>query len=144
MPAMTVVSTVPIESSAAPVADPRAPAVRFSRLLDPGSAVPLHEDDDSGVSAVRGLVDGAQAVAFCTDARLMGGALGAAGAGRIVQAIEAAVRMDCPVIGLWHSGGARLADGVESMDGVGRMFAAMTRASGVVPQISVILGPAAG
>ncbi|MEU4702600.1 acyl-CoA carboxylase subunit beta [Nonomuraea dietziae] len=141
---MTVVSTVPIESSAAPVADPRAPAVRFSRLLDPGSAVPLHEDDDSGVSAVRGLVDGAQAVAFCTDARLMGGALGAAGAGRIVQAIEAAVRMDCPVIGLWHSGGARLADGVESMDGVGRMFAAMTRASGVVPQISVILGPAAG
>ncbi|GAA3316719.1 hypothetical protein GCM10020219_036550 [Nonomuraea dietziae] len=49
----------------------------------------------------------------------MGGALGAAGAGRIVQAIEAAVRMDCPVIGLWHSGGARLADGVESMDGVG-------------------------
>ncbi|GAA3316716.1 hypothetical protein [Nonomuraea dietziae] len=51
---MTVVSTVPIESSAAPVADPRAPAVRFSRLLDPGSAVPLHEDDDSGVSAVRG------------------------------------------------------------------------------------------
>ncbi|MEU8381923.1 carboxyl transferase domain-containing protein, partial [Streptosporangium sp. NPDC048865] len=141
---MTVVSPVPMKSSAPPAADPRAPAVRFSRLLDPGSAVPLHGDDGSGVSAVRGLVGGAPVVAFCTDARLMGGALGAAGAERIVEAVEAAVRGDCPVVGLWHSGGARLADGVESMDGVGRMFAAMTRASGVVPQISVILGPAAG
>nr|WP_082310871.1 carboxyl transferase domain-containing protein [Nonomuraea sp. SBT364] len=127
----------------------------MARLLDPGSLTPLHPDaagaglpphgeDACGVTAVRGLVEGAPVVAFCTDARLMGGALGAAGAGRIVEAVEAAVRGDCPVIGLWHSGGARLADGVESMDGVGRMFAAMTRASGVVPQISVILGPAAG
>jgi acetyl-CoA/propionyl-CoA carboxylase carboxyl transferase subunit len=48
------------------------------------------------------------------------------------------------VVGLWHSGGAKLNDGVESMDGVGRMFAAMTRASGRIPQISVVLGPAAG
>jgi acetyl-CoA/propionyl-CoA carboxylase carboxyl transferase subunit len=74
----------------------------------------------------------------------MGGALGAHGCRSGVAAIEAAVRHRAPVVGLWHSGGARLADGVESMDGVGRMFAAMTRASGVVPQISVVLGPAAG
>jgi acetyl-CoA/propionyl-CoA carboxylase carboxyl transferase subunit len=74
----------------------------------------------------------------------MGGALGIEGSRRIVEAIEVAVRERCPVIGVWHSGGAKLADGVESMDGVGQMFAAMTRASGRVPQISVVVGPAAG
>jgi acetyl-CoA/propionyl-CoA carboxylase carboxyl transferase subunit len=141
---MTVVSTVSVESPAEPAVDPRDPAVRLARLLDPNSVVPLEGEDESGVAAVHGLVGGAPVVAYCTDARKMGGALGAAGAMRIVDAIEAAVRQGCPVIGLWHSGGARLADGVESMDGVGRMFAAMTWASGVVPQISVILGPAAG
>ena len=50
----------------------------------------------------------------------------------------------CRSSGLWHSGGARLREGVESLDAVGRIFAAMTRASGKVPQISVVLGPAAG
>ncbi|MCK2216269.1 acyl-CoA carboxylase subunit beta [Actinomadura sp. ATCC 31491] len=148
---MTIVSPVPVkdvtaESPADP--DPRAPSSRLARLLDAGSAVPLHpageDGDDSGVLAVHGTVGGAPVVAYCTDARRMGGALGAAGAARIVAGIETAVREGCPVIGLWHSGGARLADGVESMDGVGRMFAAMTWASGVVPQLSVILGPAAG
>ena len=49
-----------------------------------------------------------------------------------------------PVIGLWHSGGARLREGVESLHAVGTVFAAMTRASGKVPQISVVLGAAAG
>ncbi|MFI9552491.1 acyl-CoA carboxylase subunit beta [Nonomuraea endophytica] len=126
------------------ITDTRAPSVRLSRLLDTDTAVPLHEEDGSGVTAVRGLVDGAPVVAFCTDATLKGGALGAAGAQHIVEAIDVAVLQGSPVIGLWHSGGARLADGVESMDGVGRMFAAMTKASGVVPQISVVLGPAAG
>ena len=47
-------------------------------------------------------------------------------------------------MGIWHSGGARLREGVASLDAVGRVFAAMTRASGKVPQISVVLGPAAG
>ncbi|WP_367129083.1 acyl-CoA carboxylase subunit beta [Saccharothrix sp. HUAS TT1] len=125
-------------------ADFRAPAVRLGRLLDPGSATPLHAPDDSGVTAVRGRVDGAPVIAYCTDATRMGGALGAAGARHIVTAIDTAVVEGAPVIGLWHSGGAKLADGVESMDGVGRMFAAMTRASGVVPQVSLVLGPAAG
>jgi acetyl-CoA/propionyl-CoA carboxylase carboxyl transferase subunit len=93
---------------------------------------------------MRGHIGGARVIAYCTDATKMGGALGAAGSGNIVNAIDAAVRERCPVIGVWHSGGAKLADGVESMDGVGQMFAAMTRASGRVPQISVVLGPAAG
>ena len=137
-------STVLVEKSTGHESDSRAPSARLARLVDPGSQVPLRSPDTSGVEAVSALIGGSPVIAYCTDATRMGGALGAAGAERIIEAIEAAVRLDCPVIGLWHSGGARLADGVESMDGVGRMFAAMTRASGVVPQISVILGPAAG
>jgi acetyl-CoA/propionyl-CoA carboxylase carboxyl transferase subunit len=124
--------------------DHREPAVRLSRLLDAGSVRPLHPSDASGVTAVRGSVAGSDVVAFCTDATTMGGATGAAGCQHIVDAIDLAVRKRVAVIGLWHSGGARLAEGVESMDGVGQVFAAMTRASGRVPQISVVLGPAAG
>ncbi|MDA0638092.1 acyl-CoA carboxylase subunit beta [Nonomuraea sp. MCN248] len=144
---MTVLPTMtdePRASRALPADDPRDPSARLAKLLDPGTPAVLHPDDDSGVTAVRGRVDGRPVIAFCTDARRMGGALGAAGARHIVTATDTAVAEGCPVIGLWHSGGARLADGVESMDGVGRMFAAMTRASGVVAQISVVLGPAAG
>jgi acetyl-CoA/propionyl-CoA carboxylase carboxyl transferase subunit len=61
-----------------------------------------------------------------------------------VYAIDVAVRERIPVIGVWHSGGARLAEGVEALDAVGLVFQAMIRASGRVPQISVVLGPAAG
>jgi acetyl-CoA/propionyl-CoA carboxylase carboxyl transferase subunit len=61
-----------------------------------------------------------------------------------VNAIDTAVRDRVPVIGLWHSGGARVHEGVSALDGVGIVFAAMVRASGRVPQISVVLGPAAG
>ncbi|WP_246258268.1 acyl-CoA carboxylase subunit beta [Amycolatopsis anabasis] len=104
----------------------------------------MNSSEGSEVRVATGRVNGAPVVAYCTDATTMGGALGARGAGDIVGAIDLAVRERCPVIGLWHSGGAKLADGVESMDGVGRMFAAMTRASGRVPQLSVVLGPAAG
>src|SRR5690242_2812565 len=74
----------------------------------------------------------------------MGGALGDAGCRHIVDSIDTAVRERVPVIGLWHSGGARLAEGVVALDGVGQIFSAMVRASGRVPQISVVLGPAAG
>jgi acetyl-CoA/propionyl-CoA carboxylase carboxyl transferase subunit len=123
---------------------PRDPAVRLTRMLDPGSAAALHDRDASGVQVVRGRIGGAEVVAYCTDATTMGGALGAAGCQRIVSAIDTAARRQCPVIGLWHSGGARLADGVDALEGVGSVFARMVRASGKVPQISVVLGPAAG
>ena len=83
-------------------------------------------------------------IAFCTDGTRMGGAMGHEGCRHIVDAIDTAVRERIPVIGLWHSGGARLAEGVEALDGVGSVFAAMVRASGRVPQISVVLGAAAG
>ncbi|BCB74372.1 acyl-CoA carboxylase subunit beta [Phytohabitans flavus] len=124
--------------------DFRDPAVRLAQLLDAGTVVALHSPDRSGVTAVRGQIQGRKVYAYCTDATNMGGAMGTEGCQHIVRTIDLAVRDRVPVVGLWHSGGARLADGVESMDGVGQVFAAMTRASGRVPQISVVLGPAAG
>src|SRR5580698_3958008 len=84
------------------------------------------------------------AVAFASDPRVQGGAMGSAGCAAIVTAYDQAIELGAPVIGLWHSGGARLAEGVESLHAVGIVFAAMTRASGKVPQISVVLGAAAG
>jgi len=61
-----------------------------------------------------------------------------------VRAYERAIADQAPIVGLWHSGGARLAEGVLSLHAVGLIFHAMTQASGKVPQISVVLGPAAG
>ena len=124
--------------------DPRDPLLRVSRLFDSCECAPLSLGSDAEVRTVTGRINGARVIAYCTDATKMGGALGSAGSDRIIDAIDLAVRERCPVIGVWHSGGAKLADGVESMDGVGRMFAAMTRASGRIPQISVVVGPAAG
>ncbi|WP_407662194.1 acyl-CoA carboxylase subunit beta [Nakamurella lactea] len=83
-------------------------------------------------------------IAYCTDATRQGGAMGFDGCRHIVDAIDTAIRERIPVIGLWHCGGARLQEGAASLDGVGNMFAAMVRASGRVPQISVVLGAAAG
>src|SRR5664279_5575769 len=124
--------------------DPREPEVRLAALMDPGTLQDLFATDTSGVAAARGRIDGSKVIAYCTDATRMGGAMGHEGCRHIVDAIETAVRERIPVIGLWHSGGARLAEGVEALDGVGQVFAAMVRASGRVPQISVVLGPAAG
>ncbi|WP_229716335.1 acyl-CoA carboxylase subunit beta [Mangrovihabitans endophyticus] len=117
---------------------------RAGQLLDAGTVTALHEPDDLGVLTVRGRIDGADVIVYCTDGTRMGGAMGAAGCARIAAAIDLAVTHRCPVVGIWHSGGARLAEGVQSMDGVGQVFAAMVRASGQVPQLSVVVGPAAG
>jgi acetyl-CoA/propionyl-CoA carboxylase carboxyl transferase subunit len=127
-----------------PQLDPRDPVLRLEKLFDAGTLELLHPRDDSGVVAARGRINGAPAISFCTDATVMGGAMGAAGCVLIVDAIDLAVRERVPVIGLWHSGGARLADGVEALHAIGLVFQAMIRASGRVPQISVVLGPAAG
>lgn len=124
--------------------DPRNPRVRLASFFDEGSLRLLTAEDDSAALAGLGRINGMPAVAFASDARIQGGAMGAAGCAAIEVAYEHAVRERIPVVGLWHSGGARLAEGVESLHAVGRVFAAMTRASGVVPQISVVLGPAAG
>jgi acetyl-CoA/propionyl-CoA carboxylase carboxyl transferase subunit len=124
--------------------DPRDPVARLSALLDAGSLEPLHEPDEVRSVTARGRLHGVDVVAFCTDATHKGGAIGHAECVRIAAAIDLAASQDRPVIGLWHSGGARLQEGVEAMDGIGRIFAAMVRASGTVPQISIVLGPAAG
>jgi acetyl-CoA/propionyl-CoA carboxylase carboxyl transferase subunit len=124
------------------VNDPRLPLTRLSRLLD--SLTELHERDEIATTVVRGQIDGEKVIAFCTDATRKGGALGIDECLRIADAIDLAASEGHPVVGLWHSAGAKLGGGVESMHGIGQIFAAMVRASGVVPQISVVLGPAAG
>ncbi|MBV8540403.1 MAG: acyl-CoA carboxylase subunit beta [Pseudonocardiales bacterium] len=132
------------QSSTAEAADPRDPQLRLECLFDPDTVVSLRPRDNSGAFTARGRIDGAKVIAYCTDATTMGGAMGSEGCRHIVEAIDTAVRERSPVIGLWHSGGARLAEGVEALDAVGQVFAAMVRASGRVPQISVVLGAAAG
>jgi acetyl-CoA/propionyl-CoA carboxylase carboxyl transferase subunit len=134
-------TTVSVDPSAV---DHRDPEVRLRALFDAGSLRLPIPRDASGVLWARGVVDGTPAIAFATDATKMGGAMGAEGCRHIVDAIDTAVRERVPVLGLWHCGGARLAEGVVALDGVGQVFAAMVRASGRVPQISVVLGPAAG
>ncbi len=137
---MTTVQAAPV----LPPADPRDPEDRLGRFFDDGSMELLGPRDASGVLAARGTVSGSPVVAFCTDATVMGGAMGADGCRHIVDAIDTALRERVPSVGIWHSGGARLAEGVIALHAVGEVFAAMVRASGRVPQISVVLGPAAG
>jgi acetyl-CoA/propionyl-CoA carboxylase carboxyl transferase subunit len=140
---MSILATADLPAAIAE-RDWRDPTLRLEQLFDERICQPLTAADHPEVQTAAGRIEGARVIAYCTDATKMGGALSTAGADRIIEAIELAVRDRCPVIGIWHSGGAKLADGVESMDAVGRMFAAMTHASGRVPQISVVVGPAAG
>jgi acetyl-CoA/propionyl-CoA carboxylase carboxyl transferase subunit len=141
--------TAPTSQRAAPARlpreeDPRNPHRRLAALFDPGTLELITADDDSGMLAAVGQVDGTHVVAFCSDATVMGGAMGEVGCRVVVRAYERAMADRAPIVGLWHSGGARLAEGVLSLHAVGEIFHAMTQASGKVPQISVVLGPAAG
>ena len=113
---------------------------RLAELLD-DPCVLEHAD---GVVVARGCIGSTPVLAFATDATVQGGALGEDSCRAIAAVTDRAVREGLPVIGLWHSGGARLREGVTGLDAVGRVFAAQVRASGVVPQVSVVLGPAAG
>jgi acetyl-CoA/propionyl-CoA carboxylase carboxyl transferase subunit len=124
--------------------DPRNPVTRLTNLLDAGSLELITPDNLSGMVAARGRVAGAPVVAFCSDATVMGGAMGDEGCDVVVRAYDVARAEQVPIIGLWHSGGARLAEGVLSLHAVGKIFYAMTQASGKIPQLSVVLGPAAG
>ncbi|GAA0263769.1 acyl-CoA carboxylase subunit beta [Saccharothrix mutabilis subsp. mutabilis] len=122
--------------------DPRSPLARLPRLLD--DLTLLHDPDHVATTVARGRIAGEEVVAFCTDATVKGGSLGIEECHRIRDAIDLALAEGVPVVGLWHSGGAKLAGGVESMHGIGSIFASMVRASGKIPQISVVLGAAAG
>jgi acetyl-CoA/propionyl-CoA carboxylase carboxyl transferase subunit len=136
----------PAPAQAMPAQLPRDPRARLAGLFDPGTLelLPAETQERSGVVAGVGLVHGAGVVAFASDPRVQGGAMGTAGCVAIVGAYAEAMSRGVPIVGLWHSGGARLAEGVASLHAVGTVFAAMTAASGRVPQISVVLGPAAG
>ncbi|MCD0451888.1 acyl-CoA carboxylase subunit beta [Actinocorallia sp. API 0066] len=141
---MTVLDTTGAPAPPVAEADPRDPRVRLEALFDEGTFRPLAGGDGSGKLAGRGRIEGLPVVAFASDPRVMGGAMGTEGCAAVIAAYDLALRERLPIIGLWHSGGARLAEGVESLHAVGQVFAAQTRASGIVPQISVVLGPAAG
>lgn len=118
---------------------------RLERLFDHGRLVSLGGPQaDAEVALARGTVRGVPTIAYATEPAVRGGALTAAGCTRIVSAIDRARHGGHCVVGIWHSGGASLQEGVVALEGVGRVFQGIVGASGQVPQISVVLGPAAG
>ena len=127
-----------------PQLDPRDPESRIARLLDDGKFEFLVPRTDCGMIAVTGDINGNKVVVFASDATIKSGALGVDGSKVIVTAYKAAMGAQVPIIGIWHSGGARLSDGVASLDAFGEVFQSMISASGRIPQLSLVLGPTAG
>ena len=132
---------------------------RIDLLLDPGSFVELdrfvtHRCADfgmqdqkvlgDGVVTGHGTVDGRRMFVFAQDFTVFGGSLSGAYASKICKVMDLALKVGAPVIGLNDSGGARIQEGVESLAGYADIFLRNTLASGVVPQISAIMGPCAG
>jgi propionyl-CoA carboxylase beta chain len=132
---------------------------RIDLLFDPGTfteldtlALPRYESYlggkvsryGDGVITGFGLINGRHALAAAQDASVMGGSLGEMHAAKIVKAMRMALQYGCPFIALNDSGGARIQEGVDSLGGYARIFDANCEASGVIPQLSVILGPCAG
>ena len=124
--------------------DPRDPLIRIEKLLDPGSYQLLTENNKCGMVAATGNVAGNKVIVFASDATVKSGALGIDGSKVIVGAYKEAMAAQLPIIGIWHSGGARLSDGVASLDAFGEVFQSMISASGRIPQLSLVLGPTAG
>jgi propionyl-CoA carboxylase beta chain len=132
---------------------------RLEHLLDPGSFVELDlfathqarhfgmdrtEAPADGVVTGYGTVDGRTVCVFSQDFTVLGGSLGEAHAGKICKVMDLALRTGVPVVGLNDSGGARIQEGVASLGGYAEIFWRNTQASGVIPQISAIMGPCAG
>ncbi|MBM3704309.1 MAG: acyl-CoA carboxylase subunit beta [Actinobacteria bacterium] len=126
------------------VQNPRDPQLRIEKILDDGSFHTLTERDESGMLAGFGTISGTRVTLFATDATIQGGAMGEAGAQVILAAYADAMEHKNPIVGIWHSGGARLREGVKSLHAFGLVFNAITQASGKIPQFSLVLGPAAG
>jgi len=112
------------------------------RCRDFGMAEQLVPGD--GVVAGHGLVDGRQVFAFAQDFTVFGGSLSETNAAKIVKIMDLAMKLGSPVVGLNDSGGARIQEGVLSLGGYADIFLRNTLASGVIPQISAIMGPCAG
>ncbi len=132
---------------------------RLELLLDSGSfqeldALVTHRATDFGLDAERypgdgvvsgfGTIDGRTVFVYSQDFTVFGGSLSEAHAEKIVKVMDLAVENGAPIIGLSDSGGARIQEGVVSLGGYAEIFLRNTLASGVVPQISLILGPCAG
>jgi len=124
--------------------DRKDPQLRIERLVDEGSFEYLVPRTDCGMIAATGLIKGNKVVVFASDATSKSGALGIEGSLVILAAYREAMAFQLPIIGIWHSGGARLSDGVLSLDAFGQVFQAMVSASGRIPQLSLVLGPTAG
>ncbi|MGE5246027.1 MAG: acyl-CoA carboxylase subunit beta [Betaproteobacteria bacterium] len=112
------------------------------RCLDFGMAEQVVPGD--GVVAGHGLVNGRQVFAFAQDFTVFGGSLSETNAAKIVKIMDLAMKLGAPIVGLNDSGGARIQEGVVSLGGYADIFLRNTLASGVVPQISAIMGPCAG
>ena len=132
---------------------------RIDLLLDPGTFVELdrfvtHRCTDFGMEKKKfygdgvvtgyGKIDGRLVYVFSQDFTVFGGALGMAFAEKICKVMDLAMKTGAPVIGLNDSGGARIQEGVESLAGYAYIFLRNVLASGVIPQISAIMGPCAG
>ncbi|WP_433275745.1 acyl-CoA carboxylase subunit beta [Pseudonocardia xinjiangensis] len=132
---------------------------RVDQLLDPGSFVELdaltrHRSTNFGMDANRplgdgvvtgtGTIDGRPVAVFSQDATVFGGALGEVHGEKIVKVMDLAAKIGCPVIGINDGGGARIQEGVVALGLYAEIFVRNVRSSGVVPQISLIMGPAAG
>src|SRR6187431_2604762 len=132
---------------------------RITLLFDPGTfeetdAFVTHRCRDfgmadqivpgDGVVSGHGRVDGRLVYAFAQDFTVFGGSLSETNAAKIVKIMDLAVKMGAPVVGLNDSGGARIQEGVMSLAGYADIFIRNVKASGVIPQISAIMGPCAG
>jgi len=102
------------------------------------------EAPGDGVVTGYGKIDGRTVYAFAQDFTVLGGSLGEYHAEKIVKVQDAALRNGCPIVGLFDSGGARIQEGVNSLSGFGKIFYRNTVSSGVIPQVSAIMGPCAG
>jgi propionyl-CoA carboxylase beta chain len=112
------------------------------RCLDFGMAGQVIPGD--GVIAGQGRVDGRAVYAFAQDFTVFGGSLSETNAAKIVKIMDLAMKIGAPIVGLNDSGGARIQEGVMSLAGYADIFLRNTLASGVVPQISAVMGPCAG
>ncbi len=132
---------------------------RISILLDPETFVEIdkmvtHRSTDFGMEKNKilgdgvvcgyGKIDGRLIYVFAQDFTVFGGSLSRANANKILKVTNLAMKMGAPIIGLNDSGGARIQEGVESLAGYADIFYQNVRGSGVIPQISVIMGPCAG
>ncbi len=132
---------------------------RINLLLDPGTFVEIdkfvtHTATDFGMDKNKilgdgvvtgyGKIDGRLMYVFAQDFTVFGGSLSRANANKIIKIMDLAMKMGAPVIGLNDSGGARIQEGVESLAGYADIFYRNVRSSGVIPQISAVLGPCAG